>query len=202
MFFFGLNFFYSHPKSDLVEFSVYEYPKVAPKNIRPISLKRQPLPEPKKNVAPPKRKVFGISKRTLTESSVSQNSKTDPVAVKAGNTLAKAPDTKILRPEDEESIPIPTEGYLVTEMPSIVTEVKIPYPEEARQKEVEGPVVMDLLIDRKGNVRDIQLIEGPSLSLSKAAVKAAKHIVFNPARIQDTPVAVRIRYVYRFVLES
>jgi TonB family protein len=60
---------------------------------------------------------------------------------------------------------------------------------------------MNLLIDESGKVRDVSLIEGPQTDLNAAAMAAAKGFQFTPALIQKKPVAVRIRYTYRFVLE-
>lgn len=121
--------------------------------------------------------------------------------VKAGNTLAKTPDQEKLRPEDADSLPVPTEEYLVTEMPKLAQEVRVAYPPDARQKGIEGPVVMDLLIDATGRVRDAKLLQGPDESLNQAALVAVRGFVFKPAMVQDKAVAVRIRYAYRFVLE-
>ena len=60
---------------------------------------------------------------------------------------------------------------------------------------------MDILIDATGHVRDAKLLQGPDESLNQAALAAVRGFVFKPAMVQDKPVAVRIRYAYRFVLE-
>lgn len=62
-------------------------------------------------------------------------------------------------------------------------------------------MIMNLLIDDSGKVREASLIEGPDAELNAAAMAAAKGFRFSPAMIQKQPVAVRIRYIYRFVLE-
>ena len=161
-------------------------PKLSPQAVQ--------MTEPK---APPKRpsmhEVFGASRNAL--------SAPEGEAVKSGNTVAKAPDQEKLRPGDAESLPIPSEEYLVTQMPRLKIEVRIPYPPEARKKGNQGAVVMDLLIDTGGKVRKVDYIEGPDPYLNAAAVEAAKSFEFTPAMIQDKPVSVKIRYSYRFVLE-
>lgn len=177
-------------RSSSIDFEVYENPKTATQN--PITLAK-PIPEKK---AAEKRAVFGASRKALTDA-------TDPNAasVKAGNTVAKAPDDEKLRDDDADSIPIPVEEYLVTAMPVLENEFRIPYPPEARKAGVQGRVVMDLLIDGKGAVRQATLVGGPGYGLNEAALEAVKNFRFRPARVQDQAVAVRIRYAYQFVLE-
>jgi protein TonB len=99
-------------------------------------------------------------------------------------------------------LPSPADEFLVTSMPVLVSEVRIPYPEEAKKAGIEGPVVMDLLIDEQGKVRQVSLIKGPGFGLNDAALAAIKSFLFRPARIKDQSVAVKIRYTYRFVLEN
>ena len=169
-----------------VVIDIIESPQTAPLPVRMIEAR--PLPKPV--VA---REVFGISPKALS---------TDQgLEVKAGNTVAKAPDNEKLRPGDLDSLPIPTDEYLVSAMPQLKAEVRVIYPPESRKKGIQGPVVMDLLIDTQGKVREATLVEGPNQELSQAALAAAKGFQFSPAAIKDRPVAVRIRYIYRFVLE-
>lgn len=169
-----------------VDVEVLEVPKAAPKVVQ--------ITQPKKEKAlPVQHQVFGASRKSITSE--------QGEAVKMGNTLAKAPDQEVLKPGDRDSLPVPSEEYLVTKMPSLKNEVRIPYPPDAKKKGIEGAVVMDLLIDSSGFVREVKLIEGPNDSLNAAAVSATRDFQFTPALIQDKPVAVRIRYAYRFVLE-
>src|SRR5262249_5547017 len=148
----------------------------------------KPKEEPKKP-----RAVYGASRKSVTSE--------EGIDVKAGNTVAKAPDEEKLRPEDADSLPIPTDEYLVTQMPQLASEVRVPYPEEARKRGVQGAVVMDILIDAAGKVREATLVSGPASGLDEAALSAVRGFQFKPARMQDQAVAVRIRYAYRFVLE-
>lgn len=142
----------------------------------------------------PVRQVFGVNREALTDDS-------GEVAVKPGNTLAKTPDSLALKPDDPSSLPIPTEEYLVTRMPELLSEVRVPYPIEAKQKHVQGPVVFDLLLDATGQVRESQLITGPGFGLNEAALQAIRKFRFKPALVEDKAVAIRFRYTYRFVLE-
>lgn len=168
-----------------LDIEIYESPVPAQQPVQ--------LAVPKKQEKPKGHEVFGISPKSVA----SDQGET----VKAGNTVAKAPDQEQLRPGDPDALPIPSEDYLVTNMPVLLSEVRIPYPRESKKKGIQGAVVMDLLIDASGKVREATLVEGPNQELSAAALAAAKGFRFSAALIQDKPVAVRIRYLYRFVLE-
>jgi len=175
-----------HRKPVEVDIQILEAPKVAQLPIRVI----EPKVQPRKSQG---REVFGISPRSVTSE--------QGVDVKAGNTVAKAPDEEILKPGDADLLPVPSEDYLVTSMPVLKAEVRVLYPPVSRKQGIQGAVIMDLLIDESGKVREVTLIGGPHTELNTAAMAAARGFQFTPAMIQQKPVAVRIRYTYRFVLE-
>jgi protein TonB len=174
---------------DDTPFTVYEFPQTTPQapQISKPKIQNQAKAKPKG--------VFGVSRKSIQS--------TDPNAptIKAGNTIAKEQDQKTLQPSDADSLPIPADEVLVTRMPELISEIKIPYPAEAKKKGIQGAVVMDILIDEKGAVRQATLVNGPDPSLSEAALEAVKKFMFSPAIMQEKPVAVRIRYAYRFILE-
>ncbi len=194
----GVGILFFKPKSEkkTVKFEVYENVKVVPKtlNLEP------PKAEPVKPTPPPPdtKKVFGVSRKALTSAAPDASS----AEVKSGNTVAKEMDNLKLDPSDADSLPIPADEFLVTSMPVLVSEVRIPYPDEAKKAGIEGPVVMDLLIDEQGKVRQVTLIKGPGFGLNDAALAVIKNFQFRPARIKDQSVAVKIRYTYRFILEN
>jgi TonB family protein len=169
-----------------VDIQILESPKIAQMPVRAI----EPKVKPQK---PQGREVFGISPKAVTSEQGEE--------VKAGNTVAKAPDNEVLKPGDADRLPVPSEEYLVTNMPELKSEVRVPYPPAARKRGVQGAVVMNLLIDDAGKVREAILVQGPDPDLNAAALAAAKGFQFSPAMIQKKAVAVRIRYTYRFVLE-
>lgn len=175
----------SRPKKE-VEIEIYEAPKVSTQAVQIT----QPKAPPK---LPAKHEVFGVSRKSQTSDSGE--------IVKTGNTVAKTPDQEKLKPNDEDSLPIPSEDYLITQMPRLETEVRIPYPPQAKKRGIQGAVVMDILIDASGKVREVKFLDGPDPDLNEAAVNATRNFRFLPAKIQDKSVAVRIRYAYRFVLE-
>jgi len=173
--------------SEEISFEVIEAPRVAPLPLEPTAKPKLPKNQP--------RAVFGMSRKAITSSDSSA-----PEA-KAGNTLAKTPDDTKLKESDADSLPIPTDDYLVSQMPVLLGDFRVPYPADAKKAGVQGAVLMDLLIDAEGRVRQAQVIKPLFPSLDAAALEAAKRLVFKPARVADQTVAVRIRYAYRFVLE-
>lgn len=183
-------------KSQRVVLEVIENPKVSSVPIAARPLVQAPQVERKPKIE--KRAVFGLSQKAILAPDSAQNS----VDIKAGNTVAKAPDQLQMQPGDAASLPIPVEDYLVSAMPILKSEVRIPYPEEARKRGIEGPVVMDLLIDQEGQVRQVVLVSGPGYGLDEAASGAAQGFRFQPARVNDQSVSVKIRYTYRFVLKN
>lgn len=95
----------------------------------------------------------------------------------------------------------PTAWGEVTRLPKVLHEIKATYPLEAKKAGVAGPVVLDILIDSTGKVRDVQLISGPGFGLNESAMEALKKFEFRPALKGDASVAVKIRYTYRFKLD-
>ena len=151
----------------------------------------EPIPEPK-----PVREIFGANRNSYTDSSLGD----EGVAAKKGNTLAKDVDQTKLEDSDASSLPTPTEEYLVSEMPVVMSEVRPVYPKEAREKQLEGAVALDVLIDDQGLVRQVSVIEGAEI-FRAGAVEAMKKFRFKPAKVDGKAVAVRIRYSLNFKLE-
>lgn len=89
----------------------------------------------------------------------------------------------------------------ITRLPKVKREFKAQYPEEAKKAAVDGPVILEILIDREGKVRQVQVLSGPGHGLNESAVEALKKFEFQPAFKGEESVAVKIRYTYRFKLE-
>jgi len=142
------------------------------------------------------REIFGASRNSLTSDLPGE----DGIAAKKGNTLTKAVDSEKLLDSDADSLPTPTEEYLVSEMPSVLSEVRPVYPQAAKDSQIEGVVALDILIDESGLVRQVSVIEGPDIFRTEA-VTAMRKFRFRPAKVDGKPVAVRIRYSLRFQLE-
>jgi len=62
-------------------------------------------------------------------------------------------------------------------------------------------VIFDLVISSKGEVSSAKVVKSPAPELTEAAFSAVQKFRFKPARLKDNPVAIQIRYTYRFILE-
>ena len=75
------------------------------------------------------------------------------------------------------------------------------YPAEALRQEVEGDVVVRLLVDEKGRVAQKKLVRGLGFGLDEKALSFAAELRFEPARDEsDQPVATWIPWTFRFKL--
>ncbi|MGZ3707767.1 MAG: TonB family protein [Bdellovibrionota bacterium] len=150
---------------------------------------RQPEPKARSSAPRTPKKIEGIAR-------TASNAKPQPSPA--------APMPASLKPGDADpnGVPVPTEEFLVTKMPKLVSDVRIPYPEDAKSHGIQGAVILDLLVDIHGQVRGVEVIEGPGFGLNEAAQAASKAFVFEPAMVEDKPVPVKIRYSYRFILEK
>lgn len=182
------------PVSEIVPLEVIEAPRAS---VSDAKINYLPVAKPAPQKMTERREVFGLSRKSVTADA----SDASAPEIKAGNTVAKAQDDQKLRDDDPDALPIPADEFLVSKMPVLLSDFRVPYPPEARKKGLQGAVIFDLLIDAKGAVRQANLIDGPGGGLNEAAAQAITRLQFKPAIVDDKPVAVRIRYAYRFVLE-
>lgn len=183
-----------------IELSVPDYPaplkEIEKKKavvVKSINTPKKAPPKAKKKVV---RQVYGASRNTITDNTAKKG-----ITFKKGNTLAKEVDKKVLNKDDVDALPTPTEEYLVSQMPQVLAEVRPKYPEAAKAERKEGSVVLSVLVDGKGVVRQVKVIEGDAI-FRAPAVEAMKKFKFKPATMEGKNVAVRIRYTLRFVLEN
>jgi hypothetical protein len=97
---------------------------------------------------------------------------------------------------DEASPAAPVVGDAAASLvpPALIGEARADYPEHARGSAL---VLLHLVIDVDGSVRDATVISGPE-PFASAATRAALGFRFTPARRGDTPVSAKIRLELRF----
>jgi periplasmic protein TonB len=150
----------------------------------------RPPPEPRQAEPPPV--VVGLTLQSTTTAGTFSA----PVGnTLAGKTAEQAPDPSAVRPAA-------TPLYQVDNQPTVIGEVKIPYPEDARRQRLEGTVVLSVLVDETGRVRSVKVISGPGGGLDEAAARALELSRFRPATRKGQPVATQIRYLYTFQLND
>jgi TonB family protein len=75
------------------------------------------------------------------------------------------------------------------------------YPVEAREKHIQGSVVVNALISRKGEIQRIWVVEGPP-ELAAATVEAVKQWKYKPYFLNGEPVLVETKIVSNYELRS
>lgn len=74
------------------------------------------------------------------------------------------------------------------------------YPESARQRHVQGQVVLHAMISTQGTIRDLELVSTPDDSLAESAMDAVRKWTYQPYLLDGKPVAIdsQIRVNYAF----
>jgi TonB family protein len=96
----------------------------------------------------------------------------------------------------------PDAGEAAVKPPALVHFVPAAYPPDAEAAGITGAVTMSIVIDEKGAVGAIKIVDpGPHPGFAPAAEAAVKQFQFSPAIIGGKPTAVEIEYRYEFVLK-
>jgi protein TonB len=84
--------------------------------------------------------------------------------------------------------------------PKVINKVQPMYPELARKAGVEGTVFLDILVDKEGKVRKVEVLKasGTNVGFEEAAVEAVKKWTFSPAIQNHEPVAVWMTLPVKF----
>jgi TonB family protein len=83
------------------------------------------------------------------------------------------------------------------QMPKLITSPEPLYPAAARERSLEGVVLLDAFVDAKGNVAEVKVISGPVL-LQQAAVDALRRWKYQPARLDGQPIALHTQVSVSF----
>lgn len=76
------------------------------------------------------------------------------------------------------------------------------YPEEAKEDNIQGLVLISFVVDKKGEIVEVKVIESPNESLTNALLSAVKKMpAWNPGRLDGRPIRVRYNLPFRFKLE-
>jgi protein TonB len=84
--------------------------------------------------------------------------------------------------------------------PQVLSEVKVPYPEEAKKGEVEGSVRLKVTLEPTGEVKEVVVLSGPGYGLNEAARAALRRFRFKPATKGGEAVGYTFIYTYTFEL--
>ena len=81
----------------------------------------------------------------------------------------------------------------------LIKKVQPTYPEEARRNRVQGSIRMAAVINKTGDVVDLELIDGP-IELAVSAVNAVRLWKYRPYLFNGEPVAVDTQVIVNYTL--
>ena len=84
--------------------------------------------------------------------------------------------------------------------PRLLKEVRADYTDEARRANVEGEVVLEIVVRRDGSVGDVRILQRLGSGLEQRAILAVRQWQFSPARLKGTPVDVIVEVAVEFKL--
>jgi TonB family protein len=121
----------------------------------------------------------------------------------ASSAPLPAPETTAAAGEPPSPAPpgAPVPGGSV-EPAVLVSKVDPEYPDAAVRARVEGSVVLEIGVDEKGNVTDVQVTRGLPFGLSEAAAQAVRQWKYRPARGPDGAISSRKTVRILFNLRS
>jgi len=102
-------------------------------------------------------------------------------------------------PEPVDEGPIRVGGKI--KEPRKTREVKPVYPEIARKARIEGVVILEITVDKQGNVTDVKVLRQLPMGLTEAAVEAVKQWKYEPSTLNGRPVDVLVTVTVTFRLQ-
>jgi periplasmic protein TonB len=79
----------------------------------------------------------------------------------------------------------------------LITKTPVQMPQEALKKRIGGRVVVQLILDVRGNIKELKALEGNPI-LSGAVLDAVKQWRFAPTKLDGDPVEVDLRVPFSF----
>lgn len=95
---------------------------------------------------------------------------------------------------------------VVEEMPTLIDGIqslqkKIVYPEKAKKADIEGLVIVQFVVNEKGEVENPKVIRGIGGGCDEEALRVIKLAKFNPGKQRGTPVRVQFSIPVYFKLQ-
>jgi protein TonB len=120
-------------------------------------------------------------------------------------------DVQVAAPDDAifgvpDAPPAPQEapmrvGFGQMKEPRKLVDTKPVYPETARRARLQGVVILEIIVDKQGNVRSWKVLRPLSLGLTEAAIDAVRQWKYEPPMYNGRPVEVLITVTMRFSLQ-
>jgi TonB family protein len=184
-----------------------------PANLLPVAPPTlRPAPKPD-NAA--KTEATTASKTVATTTRTTKTEKTEPsdglVVYEQGRVVFRAPSTakaprsggnssSIQNAVNTEGVATPGSATVSPPATSyLLQRVEPEYPEEARQRHIEGPVVLRVLVGTDGAVQELEVVSGDPL-LAKAATDAVRRWRFQPHHLDNRLVEFETQITVNFAL--
>ena len=84
--------------------------------------------------------------------------------------------------------------------PQLLERVEPVYPDEARKAGLQGAVLVQIVVDRDGSIREAKIAKGLGHGFDEAALEASRKLRFQPATQDGIPVSVQLNYEINFQL--
>jgi TonB family protein len=162
-----------------------------PAELTPITPSPKASPSAKKPVAADASNQDGDGLVVYQQGKVIYRQGTAPHSVELQNQPAQ-PDAEPASPPPQELTPEVAETL-------IKERVEPNYPERARRQNIEGPVVLDALVNEDGTVQRLKVVNGNS-DLAAAAIEAVRRWRFKPYAVKGKAVQFATRITVNFDL--
>ncbi len=154
-----------------------------------------PPPEEKKEEKKKKKKKKVLAK-PIPEPEMD---KSEPVVIDEETEIVY--DTDELDEEDIEAPPSePVRVGGDVKAPKCIKRVNPKYPDVARRAHIQGFVILEAVITKDGDVRDVKVVKSLISYCDEAAIEAVKQWKFEPGTQNDTPIDVIMNLTVVFKL--
>jgi TonB family protein len=123
-----------------------------------------------------------------------------PVEVVKGTVSVSASPFPSIRVPPEMKSQVSKQGASL-QVGQLISRVEPVYPEDAERQRIEGAVKLHVIIDRDGNIQDIDQMTGPPL-LEAAAANAVRKWRYKPTSLGGQPVEAGLDVTVTFRLQT
>ena len=124
----------------------------------------------------------------------------EPAEVVKGTVTVSASPFPSIRVPPEMKSQISKQGASL-QMGQLLSRVEPVYPEDAERQRIEGVVKLHMIIDRDGNIQDVDKMTGPPL-LVAAAANAVRQWRYKPTSLGGQPVEAGVDVTVTFRLQT
>ena len=178
-------------------------PVPAPPEPKPVPLKAEPLPvmiAPIVAAPADPRTRIGVLEQTAAQNDSRGAGKGGGVGTGTGTGIGEGSGAGVGPGSGGGTGGGPYRPGSGIEAPRLLREVKADYSEDARQRSIQGDVVLEIVVRSDGTVGDVKVLKGLGAGLDQRAVQAVRQWRFAPARRLGSPVDVIVEISVEFKL--